>query len=38
MSQKYRKDARSLNLRSMYAKLAAGGIGLLVFFLYFWVL
>jgi len=38
MSQKYRKDARGLNMSGLYAKLAAGGIGLLVFFLYFWVL
>ena len=38
MSQKYRKDARSLNMRSLYAKVAAGGVCLLVFILYFWVL
>ncbi|XP_037074301.1 vesicle-trafficking protein SEC22b-B-like [Pollicipes pollicipes] len=38
MSQKYRKDARSLNMRSLYAKMAAGGVCVFVFFLYFWVL
>jgi len=38
LSQKYKKDARYLNLRSMYAKAAAGCIVVCVFFLYFWVL
>ncbi|XP_043206729.1 vesicle-trafficking protein SEC22b-B-like, partial [Amphibalanus amphitrite] len=38
MSQKYRKDARNLNMRSFYAKVAAGGVCALVFILYFWVL
>lgn len=38
MSQKYRKDTRYLNISSTYAKAAAGGIILLVFVLYFWVL
>lgn len=38
MSQKYRKDARSLNLQSMYAKVAAGGVVFFVFFLYFFIL
>jgi len=38
LSQKYKKDARYLNLRSMYAKAAAGAIVLCVFILYFWVL
>ncbi|XP_045468239.1 vesicle-trafficking protein SEC22b-B [Harmonia axyridis] len=38
LSQKYKKDATYLNTKSFYVKLAAGGVVLLVFFLYFWVL
>lgn len=38
MSQKYRKDTRYLNISSTYAKVAAGGVILLVFILYFWIL
>ncbi|MCL4136717.1 UNVERIFIED_CONTAM: hypothetical protein GTU68_061633 [Idotea baltica] len=38
ISDKYRKDAQYLNLRSTYAKIAAGGVLVLVFFLYFFVL
>lgn len=38
LTQKYKKDATYLNTKSMYVKAAIGGIVLLVFFLYFWVL
>ncbi|XP_043949232.1 vesicle-trafficking protein SEC22b isoform X1 [Drosophila biarmipes] len=38
MSQKYKKDAKLLNRKSMYVKAAAVGIIFLVFFMYFWVL
>lgn len=38
LSQKYKKDARYLNLRATYAKIAFGGVIALVIFLYFWVL
>jgi len=38
LSQKYKKDATYLNLRSAYAKAAAGLILVFVFILYFWVL
>ncbi|KAB7496923.1 Vesicle-trafficking protein SEC22b-B [Armadillidium nasatum] len=38
ISEKYRKDAQYLNLRSTYAKIAAGGVLVLVFVLYFFVL
>lgn len=38
MSQKYKKDAKLLNRKSMYVKAAAVGILFLVFILYFWVL
>ncbi|KAK9884662.1 hypothetical protein WA026_007505 [Henosepilachna vigintioctopunctata] len=38
LSQKYKKDATYLNTKSFYVKLAAGGVVLLVFILYFWVL
>ncbi|KAG1653696.1 Vesicle-trafficking protein SEC22b-B [Nymphon striatum] len=38
LSQKYKKDAKSLNLKSMYAKAAAGFIIVFVTFLYFWIL
>ncbi|CAG0921704.1 unnamed protein product [Notodromas monacha] len=37
MSQKYKKDARYLNLSSTYAKVAAVGVVLFVLFLYFYV-
>jgi len=37
MAQKYRKDAQQLNLYSTLAKVAAGGIVILVIILYFWV-
>lgn len=38
LSQKYKKDARYLNLRATYAKIAFGAVIALVIFLYFWVL
>jgi vesicle transport protein SEC22 len=38
MSQKYKKDARYLNLSQTYAKAAAAGVIIFVVFLYFWVL
>lgn len=38
MSQKYKKDAKLLNRKSMYMKAAAVGTIFLVFILYFWVL
>jgi len=38
LSQKYKKDARYLNLKSTYAKVAAGCIVVMVFVLYFFVL
>lgn len=38
MSQNYKKGARLLNARATYAKLAAGGIIILCFVLYFWIL
>lgn len=38
MSQKYKKDARYLNLSQTYAKVAAAGVIVTVFVLYFWVL
>ncbi|XP_022200020.1 vesicle-trafficking protein SEC22b-B [Nilaparvata lugens] len=38
LSQKYKKDAAYLNMKSVYFKMAAGGIVLFVFFMYFWVL
>nr|SVE73913.1 EOG090X0HBC [Daphnia atkinsoni] len=37
-SQRYKKDARNLNMQSTYAKIGAAAIVLLVFVLYFWVL
>jgi len=38
ISQRYKKDARHLNMQSTYAKIAAGSIFLIAFILYFWVL
>lgn len=38
LSQKYKKDARYLNLRATYAKIAAGCVVIFVIFIYFWVL
>ncbi|XP_013787129.1 vesicle-trafficking protein SEC22b-like [Limulus polyphemus] len=38
LSQKYKKDAHYLNLRSTYAKVAAAAVIVFVFFIYFWVL
>ncbi|CAH0775752.1 unnamed protein product [Bemisia tabaci] len=38
LSQKYKKDATYLNMKSVYVKVAAGCIAVFVFFLYFWVL
>ncbi|RWS07301.1 vesicle-trafficking protein SEC22b-like protein [Dinothrombium tinctorium] len=38
MSQKYRKEARYLNIKATYAKAAAAGVIFLVIVLYFWVL
>jgi len=38
LSQKYKKDARYLNLRATYAKIAFALVIILVIFLYFWVL
>nr|CAH0098946.1 unnamed protein product [Daphnia galeata] len=37
-SQRYKKDARNLNMQSTYAKIGAAAVVLLVFVLYFWVL
>jgi len=37
MSQKYRKDARYLNLSQTYAKVAAAGVIVTVIILYFWL-
>lgn len=38
LSQKYKKDAAYLNMKSIYFKMAAGGIVLFVFIMYFWIL
>ncbi|CAH1984205.1 unnamed protein product [Acanthoscelides obtectus] len=38
LTEKYKKDATYLNTKSFYVKAAVGGIVLLVFVLYFWVL
>lgn len=38
MSQKYKKDARYLNLRATYAKIAAGAVVVFVIIVYFWIL
>lgn len=38
LTQKYKKDATYLNLKSAYAKAAAGFVVVFVFILYFWVL
>lgn len=38
LSQKYKKDARYLNLRATYAKVAAVGVVVFVVVMYFWVL
>jgi len=38
MSQKYKKDARYLNLSQTYAKAAAAGVIFFVIVIYFWVL
>ncbi|KAH8250436.1 hypothetical protein KR038_006088 [Drosophila bunnanda] len=38
MSQKYKKDAKLLNRKSMYVKAAVVGILFIVFIMYFWVL
>jgi len=38
LSQKYKKDATYLNMKSAYVKAAAGAIVVLVIFMYFWVL
>jgi len=38
LSQKYKKDARYLNIRATYAKAAAAGVIVLVIILYFWIL
>jgi len=38
LSQKYKKEATYLNLRSAYAKAAAGFVVVFCFILYFWVL
>ncbi|XP_057663646.1 vesicle-trafficking protein SEC22b-B [Diorhabda carinulata] len=38
LTEKYKKDATFLNTKSMYVKAAVGGIVLLLFILYFWVL
>ncbi|XP_066961173.1 vesicle-trafficking protein SEC22b-like [Macrobrachium rosenbergii] len=37
MSKKYHKDAQYLNMRSTYAKIAAGAVVTLVFFVYFFI-
>lgn len=38
LSQKYKKDATYLNRKSLYVKVAAASVVVVVFFLYFWVL
>uniref|UniRef100_A0A146LN98 Vesicle-trafficking protein SEC22b n=1 Tax=Lygus hesperus TaxID=30085 RepID=A0A146LN98_LYGHE len=38
LSQKYKKDATYLNMKSMYVKAAAGFVVFFVFIMYFWVL
>jgi len=38
ISQRYKKDARHLNMQSTYAKIVAGSIFFVSFILYFWVL
>lgn len=38
LTEKYKKDATYLNTKSMYVKAAVGGIVLLLFILYFWIL
>ena len=38
ISQRYKKDARHLNMQSTYAKIAAGCIFFVSLILYFWVL
>ncbi|KAG5884408.1 hypothetical protein JTB14_007006 [Gonioctena quinquepunctata] len=38
LTEKYKKDATYLNMKSMYVKAAVGGIVFLIFILYFWVL
>nr|CAG4635166.1 EOG090X0HBC [Alona affinis] len=37
-SQRYKRDARHLNMQSTYAKIGAAAIVMIVFVLYFWVL
>lgn len=38
LSQKYKKDATYLNMKSMYMKAAAGAVVVFVFVMYFWIL
>jgi vesicle transport protein SEC22 len=38
LSQKYKKDARYLNMQSTYLKIGGVAVIILVFVLYFWVL
>lgn len=38
LSQKYKKDAAYLNMKSIYAKAAAGFVVVFVFVMYFWIL
>uniref|UniRef100_A0A069DQS2 Putative synaptobrevin/vamp-like protein sec22 n=2 Tax=Triatominae TaxID=70999 RepID=A0A069DQS2_9HEMI len=38
LSQKYKKDAAYLNMKSLYVKTAAGAIVILVLIMYFWIL
>lgn len=38
LSQKYKKDAAYLNMKSAYVKAAAGFIVVFVFIMYFWIL
>ncbi|XP_014286867.1 vesicle-trafficking protein SEC22b [Halyomorpha halys] len=38
LSQKYKKDATYLNMKSVYAKAAAGFVVVFVFVMYFWIL
>jgi len=38
LSQKYKKDATYLNMKSMYMKAAAGAVVVFVFIMYFWIL
>lgn len=38
LSKKYKKEASNLNLKSMYVKLTAAAIFVIILFLYFYIL